>query len=103
MLETVDIIVNKNTIPTAPGAKNHIPPWRPQGIRLGTPSVTTRGMKESEMKTIAEYIDATLSLKKFRQKTASADIHKALSSRSETTTLLEKVHTLTDRFPIYEG
>ena len=36
------------------------PPMNPSGLRLGSPSCTTRGMKEGEMKQIAEYIDAVL-------------------------------------------
>jgi glycine hydroxymethyltransferase len=50
-LEKAGIIANRNTIPNDPRS-----PFDPSGIRLGTPAMTTRGMKEKEMKKIAEWI-----------------------------------------------
>ena len=50
-LQEAEITVNKNSIPYEPAS-----PFNPSGIRLGTPAVTTRGMKESEMKVIGECI-----------------------------------------------
>jgi glycine hydroxymethyltransferase len=49
-LEAVGIIANRNLIG---GDKN---PFKPSGLRLGTPAVTTQGMKEREMRRIAEWI-----------------------------------------------
>jgi glycine hydroxymethyltransferase len=49
------ITVNKNTVPFDPR-----PPFSPSGIRLGTPALTTRGMKENQMVQIADWIDQAI-------------------------------------------
>ncbi len=58
ILESVNITLNKNSIPY-----DERKPWDPSGVRIGTPAITTRGMKEKEMVEIAEYIDRALKSK----------------------------------------
>ena len=55
ILESVNITLNKNSIP-----HDERKPWDPSGVRIGTPAITTRGMKEEDMVKIAEYIDRAL-------------------------------------------
>ncbi len=54
-MEAAGIICNYNTIPYDPRK-----PFDPSGIRLGTPAITTRGMKEKESKQIVEWIDQAI-------------------------------------------
>ena len=51
ILDTINITTNKQIIPDDPN-----PPLRPSGIRIGTPAATTRGMKEADMKQLADWM-----------------------------------------------
>lgn len=51
ILEKVNITVNKNGVPN-----DDRKPWDPSGIRIGTPAITTRGLKEGDMDTVAKFI-----------------------------------------------
>ena len=81
--ETLDhagITVNKNSIPFDTAS-----PFKPSGIRMGTPAVTTRGMKEAEMQQIAAFI------------------HEALTNRDSAEKLKDiqrRVRELNKRFPL---
>jgi len=79
LLEEANILANRNTIP---GDES---PFRPSGLRLGTPAITTRGMKEQEMKTIALLIAQIL------KKEGKPEIIK------------KQVIELCKKFPIYEN
>jgi len=56
-LNAAGIVTNMNTIPYETKS-----PANPSGLRLGTPSVTTRGLKEAEMQLIAEYISSVIGI-----------------------------------------
>ena len=79
LLEAVNITTNKNTIPFDPES-----PFITSGVRIGTPAVTTRGMKEEEMKKIAEIMDLALDEKNDREE------------------VKQKVLDLCKEFPLYE-
>lgn len=76
-----DIFTNRNTIPYDPGSA-----FEPTGIRLGTPALTTRGMKADEMRTIGKTI---------------AGVLKAPSNETAITKAKDTVSKLTQKFPIY--
>jgi len=50
-LDAIGLTLNKNAVPDDP-----LPPFRPSGIRLGTPAITTRGLTEEHMERIAEWM-----------------------------------------------
>lgn len=83
LLEEAGIITNKNVIPYDTRS-----PFVTSGIRPGTPAVTTRGMKEPEMKQIAQFISDVL------------HSPKAEKVRAE---VLHKVRDLCNKFPLYRG
>ena len=51
IFDKIGLNLNKNAIPDDP-----LPPFRPSGVRLGTPAITTRGLKEEHMEQIAEWM-----------------------------------------------
>ena len=60
LLDKANITVNKNAVPNDP-----LPPSQTSGIRIGTPAITTRGMKENEMAEIANFIYTIIHQKDF--------------------------------------
>jgi len=81
ILDSVGIVANKNTIPF-----DKRRPYYASGIRIGTPALTTRGMKEDEMREIAEMIDLILN------DPDDGDIKHKVGSQ---------VKNLTDKFPLF--
>lgn len=81
-LDQAHITTNKNTIPDDPES-----PFVTSGIRLGTPAVTTRGLKESDMKTIALLIARSL---------------KSHEDETELNAIGEEVTQLLKAFPIHQ-
>ncbi len=79
-LDLAGITVNKNSIPFDTGS-----PMKPSGIRIGTPAVTTRGMKEDDIRQVGDFI------------------HEAIQNRSDEAALagiMERVHAFNQRFPL---
>jgi len=102
ILEHVDIITNKNTIPQTSQDTASASPWRPFGLRIGVPAVTTRGMKEDQMKIIAKLIDEALDCISSEPNTKSPEIKKLCEQNTELVVIRKQVHQLTDSFPIYQ-
>jgi glycine hydroxymethyltransferase len=82
-LDRAGITVNKNAIPFDP-----LPPMKAGGIRLGTPSITTRGMKQPEMELIAGWIAEVLA------QPGNVDTEQCVR---------KQVAELAAKFPIYES
>jgi glycine hydroxymethyltransferase len=82
-LDEVGITANKNNVPF-----DELPPVVTSGLRLGTPAITTRGMRERDMAKIAELIDTTMS-----------NIRDGKDLDSVTT----RVRKFLSGFPLYEG
>lgn len=82
LLDSVNITVNKNSIPF-----ETLSPFKTSGIRIGTPAITSRGFKEEDAAKVAELIVKVLSNKD------DADV---------LTQVKQEVKNLTDKYPIYK-
>ena len=80
-LEYIGVSVNKNSIPF-----DKRKPWDPSGIRIGTPAITTRGFKESDVLQVVEIIDTAL---------------RNYSNIQVLDTLRKKVRQLASEFPLF--
>ncbi len=82
-LDAAGITLNMNMVPDDPRS-----PLDPSGIRMGTPALTTRGMKEPEMEQIGEWINNIIS------DTSNTDLQKQIKA---------EIKELTSQFPLYEN
>jgi len=80
-LDRAGITVSRSTLPFDTN-----PPLRPSGVRIGTPSLTTRGMKETEMETIGDWIADVL------ENSSDENVHRRVK---------KEVEALCERFPLY--
>ena len=80
MLESVGIIVNKNCVHNDPR-----PATKTSGLRLGTPALTTRGMKEAEMAQVAKWL---------------VDV---INHKNQSTQLQREIKDFCQQFPLYSA
>jgi glycine hydroxymethyltransferase len=79
-LDKIGLTLNKNSV-----ADDTLPPFKPSGIRLGTPAITTRGLKENDMEQIAEWMKQAIDNREDAEKLAK---------------LLEEVKAFALRYPL---
>lgn len=102
-LDRAGITLNKNTIPQDPSS-----PFYPSGIRLGTPAITTRGMKEDEMKIIGKWIAEVIAdVKEYRLPGTKEEriaylrqFKKDIAGNEKLREVKERVEELCRKFPL---
>lgn len=102
-LEVAGIVLNMNGVPFDP-----MPPFYPSGIRLGTPAITTRGMKEKDMKKVAAWMnraieevrDVTLPEDKEARKAAMKQFRLDVWKNKKLLAIAKEVRTFCRTFPL---
>lgn len=102
-LEVSGIVMNKNGVPFDTN-----PPFYPSGIRLGTPAITTRGLKEKDMKNIAKWMNlAVLEAQKYQLPTEKEQRREAFKAFKKEVVknknllqIAKEVKTFTSKFPL---
>ncbi len=103
-MDVAGMYANRNTVPHEP-----ISPFYPSGVRIGTPLVTTRGMKEPEMRQIADWITRViehvqqdeLPEDKSKRRAFVKDFRKRADSDQVLLEILEEVKILTAKYPLF--
>lgn len=102
-LEVAGIVVNRNSVPHDPN-----PPFYPSGIRLGTPAITTRGMKEKKMRLIGKWIVSVIREVSHYRIPANKDernvflkkVRQELQENKQLRSIAKSVTMLTKKFPV---
>lgn len=103
-LEEAGIVVNKNQIP-----HDNYPPFYPSGIRVGTPAVTTRGLREKDMTKIADWIYQVYeNVKEYElpsedRKTFITDFKNLIAKNKNVQNIKREVKKFAGQFPLYSN
>jgi glycine hydroxymethyltransferase len=104
-MDIAGMYANRNAIPNEPCS-----PFYPSGIRIGTPLVTTRGMKEKEMEQIGKWIaravdivkDETLPKEKSERSRFIRDFRKRIGTNTDLLAIREEVKRTAEPFPLFQ-
>ncbi|HUH65345.1 MAG TPA: serine hydroxymethyltransferase [Syntrophales bacterium] len=97
-LDVAGIIMNRNSVPNETGS-----PMNPSGLRMGTPTVTTRGMKEKEMDMIAGWVDRVINLVAPYCDLKPAEFEAKIRNMSELKKTAVEVKALCKKYPLDMG
>lgn len=106
VLEYAGIVANRNTVPYETAS-----PFFPSGLRLGTPAVTTRGMKQKEMEKIAGWVIEVLNyakkwqlpIEKEERKNFIEAFRKEIQTDTKLAGIKKQVTVLCKKFPVYKN
>ena len=94
-LDRAGIIMNRNSVPNETGS-----PMNPSGLRMGTPTITTRGMNELEMDQIAEWVDRVITLVTPDCELKPADFEEKIKKMPELDSIAAEVKSLCLKYPL---
>ena len=94
-LDRAGIIMNRNSVPNETGS-----PMNPSGLRMGTPTITTRGMKEPEMDQIAEWVDRVIKLVTPACELKPAEFEEKIKNIPELDGIAAEVKSLCRKYPL---